>query len=237
MNNHGPVVQAVLSNQFVSPNVRAADEETAKSQLTRAAAYELNKLDPNIGLIEKTSGNQVYNMSVDGVHDRTNGDYADICTAQGVGNPVVTIATHWIQRNGPGQPITTGWIQPTQAIAALPGPMQRTGSAPPPDPTEPPILGGGGSNESNDEIMNALNGLQLQMDDLAKRQASDTAVIIERDDFNTQKIQENLDRIVNDMEESLKKVMLILLANRDGSILPEHESQAKSAFKPKGEWS
>jgi hypothetical protein len=218
MQNYGSVVANVLATQFVRPQVPAADEETAKAQLTRAAAFEINQIDPNVGLLQKTSGNQVHGMSVDGLVDRSNGDFADIATAEGVGGLVVTIKAHWIQRNGTA-PMTSGWIQPTAALALLPGPMERTGEAPGPGPDPGP---GPQPPSDNSEVLAKLDQLIDMVDRLMKQQAGDTARILERDDYNTEKIQRQLAQIVEDAEKTLKQVMIILLATRQ----PQPEKDA-----------
>jgi len=210
MENYGAVVQAVLATEFESPVVTAAEEETGKAQLTRAAALAINRLDANVGLLRKDSGNQVYGLAVDVLVDRATGDWADIATAQGVGNVLVTIAAHWLGRTG-APPAQGYWIQPTEALALAPGPMIRTSPTPGPDPgpgpgPEPP--------PSNDIVIEKLDAILAQLDDLRNQAAANTARIIENDDANTQKVQEQLHQIVEDAEASGKKLLALWLAGK-----------------------
>lgn len=215
MQNYGSVVQAVLATEFESPVVPAADEETGKAQLTRAAALAVNRLDANVGLLRKDTGNAVYGLSVDVLVDRATGDWADIATAQGVGSALVTIAAHWIQRTG-APPAQGYWIQPTEALALAPGPMTRTTPGPDPGP------GPGPDPPPNDTLHEQLDAILAQLDDLRNQAAANTARIIENDDRNTQKLQEQLHQIVEDAEASGKKLLALWIAGKlnPGSPMP-----------------
>ena len=71
-------------------------DEEGKAQLTRWAAYEMHKLDPNIGLLEKTSGNNVYGLSTDVIVHKITGDYADIATTQSNEDGTYTVKALWL---------------------------------------------------------------------------------------------------------------------------------------------
>jgi hypothetical protein len=232
MQNYSGIVNQVLS-EFTSNNVPAAEEETGKAQLTRAAAWEIYKIDSDIGLLQKTSGNNVDGLSVDVIVSKSTGDWTDIATATGVGTPTVTIEAVWITHTG--TPPGARWIQPTAQLALKPGPMSRSGSVgpTPPSPTPDPTPG-------YKEIMDALNVIintQLvhtdKMNQITSQAAGNMAKMNEHDDNNTDKIIQELRRIVEDMEETLKKAMVLLLANRDPGepILPIRPEDIDKAFR------
>jgi hypothetical protein len=97
--------------------------------------------------------------------------------------------------------------------------MERTGEAPGPGPDPGP---GPQPPSDNSEVLAKLDQLIDMVDRLMKQQAGDTARILERDDYNTEKIQRQLAQIVEDAEKTLKQVMIILLATRQ----PQPEKDA-----------
>jgi hypothetical protein len=233
MQNYSGIVNQVLS-EFTSNNIPAAEEEAGKAQLTRAAAWEIYKIDSDIGLLQKTSGNNIDGLSVDVIVSKSSGDWTDIATATGVGTPTVTIEAVWITHTG--TPPGARWVQPTAQLAIKPGPMQRSGPTPvPPNPTPIPPVDPGYK-----EIMDALNVIintQLvhtdKMNQITSQAAGNMAKMNEHDDNNTDKIIQELRRIVEDMEETLKKAMVLLLASRDPGepILPIRPEDIDKAFR------
>jgi hypothetical protein len=120
--DYGAIVATTLAT--FNPVIPEADEEAGKAQLTRAAAWAIYQTDPNIGLLKKTSGNNVNGRSVDIVVQMTNGSFADVASSHNNGNGTVTILATWSAH--PGDSTTsdeTNWIVPTATIAAEAGPM------------------------------------------------------------------------------------------------------------------
>lgn len=64
----------------------ATQFEEQKALLTRRAAYYLNQVDSNLGLLAKTSGNNIQGFSVDIILNK-NGDYWDVATDTSLGGP------------------------------------------------------------------------------------------------------------------------------------------------------
>lgn len=124
--NYLAAVQQTLAT--FNPVVAAADEEAAKAQLTRAAAWNIyngnppRQADPAIGLCQKLTGNNVNGLSVDLVVQQSNGDFADIASSRDNGDGTVTILATWSAHAGDGTLIPR-WVQPTAALASAPGPM------------------------------------------------------------------------------------------------------------------
>src|SRR5262245_58833444 len=121
------IVQMVLSTKFVSPIVPIAQADAGKAQLTRAAAWEIyNTVDNNMRLLQKTSGTQVNNRSVDIILQGTDGSFADCATDQDNPSDPTTkiVAASW-GRKAPDSNTsdTSRWIVPTATIAAESGPM------------------------------------------------------------------------------------------------------------------
>lgn len=105
--------------------------EQDKGLLTRRAAYYANLVDPSMGILEKTSGNQSMGYSVDIIIAK-DGTFWDIATdrdgmAQTVdGGPSVD----------PG--LAARWRQPTAALAGLDQPQPEPGPEPQPEPQPQP---------------------------------------------------------------------------------------------------
>jgi hypothetical protein len=76
-----------------------------------------------IGLITRTSGNNVLGLSVDKLVQSTNGDFVDIASSHDTGDGLTkTITASWAVTAGDGS-LIPAWTQPTQALADTPGPM------------------------------------------------------------------------------------------------------------------
>jgi hypothetical protein len=120
--DYSAIVATVLARY--DPVIPAAQAEAGKAQLTRAAAWEIYQTDPNIGLLEKTYGNQVNNLSVDIVVQMTDGSYADIAAEHDNGDGTVTILATWGPNAGDSNTTDESrWVVPTLALAETPGPM------------------------------------------------------------------------------------------------------------------
>lgn len=126
--------------------------ENQKAYLTRRAAYYLNLIDSNIGLLSKTTGNNVMGLSTDIVMKR-DGDYYDIATdSAGLVQPVNSGVTH-------DSSLVSKWVQPTLELAGL-----TTNPIPVPVPISVPP-------DDYKEIINKLdtlnNNLMSAMDSIA----------------------------------------------------------------------
>jgi hypothetical protein len=106
------------------PVVPIADEDAAKAQLTRAAAWAIWQVDPNIGLLEKTYGTQVNDRSIDVIVQMTDGSFADCASSSDNGDGTKTIVATW-GTHAPDSNTSdeSRWIIPTATIAAESGPM------------------------------------------------------------------------------------------------------------------
>ena len=172
--------------------------EQDKGLLTRRAAYYVNREnDPSHGILEKTYGNQSMGFSVDIIVAR-DGTWWDIATDSGGmaipanGGP-----------SGPDPELASRWRMPTAELAQI------EDSGP-----QPPGNGGGGGGTDNAEINEKLDTIIEQIAELAAQQNSDTASIIARDDFNTDRILDRLTQIVEDAETSGKKLLVLWMAAR-----------------------
>lgn len=147
MQNYSADVAEILDRAYQSPVVLRDQEETGKAQFTRRAAWDLHQKDPNIGLVTKTSGNQVGGLSVDLLMDKSDGSWTDVASKSDVDAAHVEIRSVWVPHGGeePNSPSVTLWVQPTQALADQPGPLEVVASnpapGPEPNPTPPPANG------------------------------------------------------------------------------------------------
>ena len=57
-----------------------------------------------------------------------------------------------------------------------------------------------------------------QVEELHKRQAMDTATILERDDDNTQRVLDRIDNVKDQFEETAKKVLVLGWRSRAGAL-------------------
>jgi hypothetical protein len=201
MKDYSGTVQATL-DQFVTPVVRPEDEEKAKAQLARMAAFEISRSNPNIGLVAKTSGNNVGGLSVDLMCDRSDGSWVDMASAIDAPGGMRRITVVWLHRPENGN---LSWVQPTQALANAPGPMQLRvpvpGPGPDPGPNPEP------DTEFEQEVLasltaltNAVAALDVKVDGLAAQS-----------DANTNKIQTQIHDLVEDMEDSIKQYMPLIV--------------------------
>lgn len=133
MTNYKARVEAILRDTFASSIVESGQEEEAKAQLTRVAGWALHQDDPNIGYVKKTRGNNVAGLSVDLLMDRSDGSFADIASSKADLEGWVRIRVVWVS-HGPSSDLE--WVQPTAALAKMPGPMALIEEEP--EPVEEP---------------------------------------------------------------------------------------------------
>jgi len=130
MENFSQTVQTAF-DQLVSegfPLLSTNREEEEKARLTRRAAWLIHQIDRNIGLLQKTSGNNVLGLSVDIIIDKTNGDFADVASSEEIGAGNRRIMPVWVPKNDTN--LISRWVQPTPELADI-----TPGSSPqPPDP-------------------------------------------------------------------------------------------------------
>lgn len=178
-----------------------AEVENDKGLCTRRAAYYANtERDPNHGILTKDYGNNSMGYSVDIIIDRS-GIFWDVMTdSGGMAQPVDG------GERGPEGDLAQRWAQPTAELAQI----DSTTPGPGPGP------GGGVGGGANTEIIQKLDALLASMEELHKRQGADTALINERDDFNTQRIMDRLEQIVEDAEKTGKQVLVMWLAMNQG---------------------
>lgn len=93
------------------------NEEQEKARLTRRAAYLIYQADRNIGLLSKTSGNNIMGLSVDIIIDGTNGEFADIASSRSLGDGQVEIIPVWVPNRDTG--LIARWVQPTADLADI----------------------------------------------------------------------------------------------------------------------
>lgn len=137
MQNYSGVVAGILAG-YPTQIVPADQEEDGKAQLTRQAAWDIFQQNPNIGLMSKTSGNNVHGLTVDVIMDKSDGSGADIASSRPDAPGFVEITSVWSAYPPNSDPAwLSRWVTPTAELAALPGPMG--GDEPePPDPPDPP---------------------------------------------------------------------------------------------------
>jgi hypothetical protein len=142
MENYAAIVQQTLA-EFETVTVPTDRLEEGKAQLTRRAAYALNRINPNIGLLRKTGGNAVEELSVDVIMDRSDGTWADIASSSG--DVVRAVWVHHGERSTDRAWLAL-WVEPTAHLADLAGPMRLRNQPPgppiaPPPPAPPPAAG------------------------------------------------------------------------------------------------
>ncbi len=113
MDNFNLVLKA-YDELFASGDIivgKNVDEQ--KAILTRRAAYYINQVNPNIGLLQKTSGNNIQGLSVDIILDKSSGNFWDIATdVNGLAKPIEGQLKN-------DKSLISRWIQPTLELAGL----------------------------------------------------------------------------------------------------------------------
>ena len=122
--DYGSIVNMVEG--WFNTTVPASENERGKAQMTRVIAWEIYKVNPNIGLLVKTGGNNVNGLSTDVVVQKPDGSFADVASHTDPSGGMVTITASW--NDHPPDSNTSDmsrWVQPTEALANAPGPMTR----------------------------------------------------------------------------------------------------------------
>lgn len=163
-------VNRILDTYYKSAIIPAEQEEFGKAQLCRQVAYEMNLVDDNIGLLKKTGGNNVLDMSVDIIMDKRDGSWADVVSSEQLPGGLVRIKAVWVGH----PPDIVGWqdlwVKPTLKLANTAGPMQLVNEPPaepdepaqPGDPDQPPPATNGPKSYPN-----TFSGVHARMGDLA----------------------------------------------------------------------
>jgi hypothetical protein len=150
------------------------------------------------GLLEKDYGNQSMGFSVDIIIAR-DGTYWDIATDNGGmampsnGGP-----------SGPDPELAARWSYPTAELAQV----DEGGGGLPGSPTPPNVIA------DNTEILEKLDQILEVLKEADTQQASDTAAIIARSDFNTERIIDRINTVVENAEDSGKKLLVLWMAAR-----------------------
>lgn len=116
--------QELLASGQITTRSNQELVEKDKGLQTRRAGYYSNQKDAQIGILEKTSGNNALGYSVDILihHD---GRFWDVATdSYGLAQPVDG------EERGPDPELARKWRQPTEALAGL---TDAPGPTPPPD--------------------------------------------------------------------------------------------------------
>jgi len=162
MDNFNLVLKA-YDELFASGDIiigKNVDEQ--KAILTRRASYYINQFNPNIGLLQKTSGNNIQGLSVDIILDKSNGNFWDIATdINGLAKPIEGQLKN-------DKSLISRWIQPTLELAGL------TSSSSIPVPSLPP---------PTNHIIERLTQIEQKLDNL------NDSIKILRDDFIHMKIE------------------------------------------------
>jgi len=172
----------------IKPRATQDEVEQDKGLLTRRAAwYVYSERDPSHGLLAKTSGNNSQGYSVDWILENRGGDGWDIATDDGTQALPLNGDAH-----GPDPARIPDWRQPTAELAQI-------GTTPTPGPTPPP---------DNSEIVSAI------VAEILNAIAASEAAIMAHDDANTQRILDMITSIKDQVEESLQKALVLILAKR-----------------------
>ena len=218
MQNYTQVYADTLA-EFESPLVPAAQGDEGKGQLNARAVYKIHQSNPNVGHIGKSGGQtQYHGLSVDACLDKSDGTGADYLTDVDAGNGMreIRLAYTPYAPPPPGTPLPPdNWVQPTEEQLTYGGPLVLKADAPQPGPEpepepQPPV-----DNEQLNRIEAKIDALQMQMIDLHQQSMA-------TDNANTEKIQQQIHQVVEDAEESLKKIAPVLIgmlraADDDGS--------------------
>lgn len=180
--------QELIAEGLIGPRSNQDAVEQDKGLLTRRAAYYVNRdRDPSHGLLAKTSGNNSLGYSVDWIISNRDGTGWDVATDDGV-NALPS-------NGGPEAPDAAriaDWRQPTAELAQVT-------DQPAPGPT-PPASG-------LEDVYAILATMQAQ-------QAADTAAILAAGEANTQRILDELHRILEEAEATLTKLAALYLVRK-----------------------
>jgi hypothetical protein len=180
--------QELLAEGLIGPRTNQTDVENDKGLICRRAAYHVyTERDATHGLMEKTEGNNSQGYSVDWILRSSDGVGWDITTDDGVNALPVNGDQH-----PPDPSYIPRWRQPTADLAQI---DETTPEPPPVDQT-------------------TLDDVYAKLEAMTTQQAEDTIALMAHDDANTQRILDTIDSIKTQVEESLQKALLVILARR-----------------------
>jgi hypothetical protein len=190
----------LISEGLIKRRADPEQVEEDKGLLTQRSGYYSNtEGDPGIGVLSKPVGNNYKGYSVD-ILLHKDGRFWDIVTDQnGMAVPV-----DGEEHNDPS--LGQRWAQPTAELAQI---SDTPGPGPGPDPS-PDV----------DEISATLDEIIDMLHRAQEVQARDTAAIIARSDLNTQRIMDRIEEVVNNAEESGKKILAMWLAMQQNPDAP-----------------
>lgn len=219
---HFDLVQRAHSELIAEGLIRRRTDpeqvEQDKGLLTRRAGYYSNvERDAYIGLLQKPTGNNSLGYSVD-ILLHQDGRFWDIATDSGG----LAMPVDGEERYDPA--LAARWAPPTAELAQIdevpPGPGPDPGPGPRPDPRP-----------DADDVMIKLDQIIAMLERQEQTQARDTAMIIARDDLNTEHILTRIDEVVTNAEESAKRALALYLAmNR-----PDHPAPPDGELPPPGD--
>jgi hypothetical protein len=160
----------------IQPRDHNEEVEQDKGRITRRAAYYAYQRDTNVGILEKTTGNNARGYSVDIIIAK-NGEFWDIVTDDGrEARPINADA-----KSDPG--LSNRWRQPTRDLAEL-GPEEPEGNG-----TKPGSNGGGGQSETGD--------LGSKLDTLVDL----TRQLIQKQEETAKALSDGLDRVAKEIRD------------------------------------
>jgi hypothetical protein len=177
----------------IQPRSDQALVEADKALITARGAWLVySTRDPSHGQLYKASGNQVNERSVDWVVRNSDGEGWDVATDQEAANGLREAVPLNGGPYGPDPARIADWRAPSAELAQV-------GTTPTPGPTPPP---------ETSEIVGAI------VAEIINAIAASEAAIMAHDDANTQRILDTIDSIKTQVEESLQKALVLILAKR-----------------------
>lgn len=134
------------------------EQECNKARLTFRAGYFIHLKDQNIGLIEKTSGNNCQGYSVDLLYDKSNGWNIDIATDEPCGGMNRCVKVLWFPRHDPA--IAHRWRVPSKELAGIDGPVIPPSQPPVQEPPQPPS---GGVQIDTERILKEMADMEARL--------------------------------------------------------------------------
>jgi hypothetical protein len=208
MQNYSQVFADTLA-LYESLYVPGDQGDAGKGQVTVRAGYTINQtINTRIGYIAKSPGQtQFYGVAVDALLDCVDGSGADFLTdeLQPDGRRLIKLAYSVYATPPPGTPITN-WVQPTAAYLDYPGPLVLRGDVPEPGPEPEPV--------PDADVLAELADIKATLALMQEQQASDTDALLLKSDENTAAIQTQIHDLVEDVEDSLRKIGIMVWFRR-----------------------
>jgi hypothetical protein len=212
MQNYSQVFADTLA-LYESLYVPGDQGDAAKGQVTVRAGWTINQtINTRIGYIAKNPGQtQFHGVAVDALLDCVDGSGADFLTdeLQPDGRRLIKLAYSVYATPPPGTPITN-WVQPTAAYLDYPGPLVLRGDVPEPGPEPEPEP----EPVPDTDVLAELADIKATLALMQEQQASDTDALLLRSDENTLAIQTQIHDLVEDVENSLRKLGIALWFRR-----------------------